>query len=135
MECASVSSVLRPCPVANTLARADSFGGMLRTCSQQMAQKMGPTGGAPGRTRTDTVRILSPLPLPLGYGGAADSLPTQRRPMVRQPTADALAALPARPQSPLPEHVCSQPTDLSDDEVRSRLVPVAVSHSLCGVCS
>lgn len=24
---------------------------------------------APGRTRTDTVRILSPLPLPLGYGG------------------------------------------------------------------
>ena len=27
-------------------------------------------GGAPGRTRTDTGRILSPLSLPLDYGGA-----------------------------------------------------------------
>ena len=28
------------------------------------------TAGAPGRTRTDTGRILSPLSLPLDYGGA-----------------------------------------------------------------
>jgi hypothetical protein len=27
------------------------------------------TAGAPGRTRTDTGRILSPLSLPLDYGG------------------------------------------------------------------
>ena len=27
------------------------------------------TDGAPGRTRTDTGRILSPLSLPLDYGG------------------------------------------------------------------
>jgi hypothetical protein len=32
-ECASVASVLRPCPVANTRARADSFGGTSTTCS------------------------------------------------------------------------------------------------------
>ena len=32
-ECASVASVLRPCPVVNTRARADSFGGTSTTCS------------------------------------------------------------------------------------------------------
>ncbi len=30
---------------------------------------------APGRTRTDTVRILSPLPLPIGLRGRRDSVP------------------------------------------------------------
>jgi hypothetical protein len=32
-ECASVASVLRPCPVANTRVRADSLGGTSTTCS------------------------------------------------------------------------------------------------------
>jgi hypothetical protein len=32
-ECASVASVLRPCPVANTRVRADSLGGKSTTCS------------------------------------------------------------------------------------------------------
>ena len=32
------------------------------------------TAGAPGRTRTDTGRILSPLSLPLDYGGVRANL-------------------------------------------------------------
>ncbi|WP_375504910.1 hypothetical protein [uncultured Jatrophihabitans sp.] len=40
-ECASVASVLRPCPVANTRVRADSFGGTSTTVSPFIEQPVG----------------------------------------------------------------------------------------------
>ncbi len=49
--------------------------------------------GAPGRTRTDTVLILSQLPLPLGYGGDAPINATNSRTYSCQPRSQFACGL------------------------------------------
>ena len=56
------------------------------------------TAGAPGRTRTDTGRILSPLSLPLDYGGQLGK---------RQSSAQAI------------------PSKISDSDATNSVAPVA----------
>ena len=57
------------------------------------------TAGAPGRTRTDTGRILSPLSLPLDYGGQLGK---------RQSSAHAI------------------PSKISDSDATNSVAPVAI---------
>jgi hypothetical protein len=57
-ECASVASVLRPGPVANTRARADSFGGTSTICSPSASSRRRGAGRCPG---TAVFAVLSPL--------------------------------------------------------------------------
>src|ERR1700712_4026825 len=54
-------------------------------CAGQLPSEGAADVGAPGQTRTDTVRDLNPLPLPIGIRGQA---PWAGRVNLRRPSAD-----------------------------------------------
>jgi hypothetical protein len=72
-ECASVASVLRPCPVENTRVRADSFAGTSTTVSPSLSRRRRPAvardaGPHPGSPRPPTPAAGTAGPRPAAAG-------------------------------------------------------------------
>ena len=86
-ECASVASVLRPCPVANTRVRADSLGGTSTTCSPSASSRLRDVP-ADALAALDRPGPLRPPPAP----PPASPGTRRRRCRYRPPPSDGLIA-------------------------------------------